>query len=305
MKWSEYQDAFIAYLKAEKAYSVHTLKAYSSDLSQCATFLETRSCEIIQDVGSRDLRAWILDLQEQVGNRSISRKISAVKRFYTFLERRYGLEENPTLKLVIPKFQKKLPEPIPKQDLKNLLQEEWLDDFPSRRDQLIIELLYATGMRKSELIGLRDGDVDKSRKLIKVTGKRNKQRLIPLNDYMLQMIDEYKYLRDREFPSEKAQVLLLTNVGEKMYPKFVYRVVKDYLGRVTQRVKRSPHMLRHSFATDLLDEGADLVAIKELLGHANLSATQVYTNTSLSHLKEVYNKAHPRSKDDEKNNESL
>lgn len=295
MKWTDLQEKFIEYLKVERRYSVHTLKAYETDLTQCWRFLESGGCETLEEVNHQLLRSWLVELHDQISARAVNRKLSALGRFYKWLEVEGFVESNPTLKLARPKQSKKVVDVISEEELAELFATDCFeDDFEGLRNRLILELLYGTGMRRAEMIGLKISDIDWSRKLLKIIGKRNKERLCPLSPVLISLLEDYIQLRNDRFPEAGDNELLLTSKGLKLYPRFVYGVVKDYLGIVTDKSKRSPHVLRHSFATHLLNRGADLNVIKELLGHANLSATQIYTSASLAHLKKVYNQSHPR-----------
>lgn len=240
------------------------------------------------------VRSWVVCLMES-GNtsRTVNRKLSSLKSFYKYLVRQGKIEVNPMTKIVSPKMSKRLPEFIEKSKMELLFIEgAYEDDFSSCRDRLIIELLYGTGIRLSELIGLKHADT--SEDSIKVTGKRNKERVIPVSYSITELINKYKGFKGGlEVPNE--EYLLVTDSGNKLYEKFVYRKVNRYLGNVTTARKKSPHVLRHTFATHMLNNGADLNAIKELLGHANLSATQVYTHNTIEKLKSVYTQAHPRA----------
>ena len=289
-------ESFISYLKAEKRYSQHTLTAYKGDLEQFFSFLETqyelRNVLLIKHI---HVRSWIVHMMEnEVKARSINRKISTLKSFFNFLKRRAKIKKNPMSKVISPKMPSRLPVFIPEKLLMHSLKDDYLiEDFPLRRDLLVLELLYQTGMRRSELIELRVQDIDRKKKRIKVYGKGGKERLIPVGKTLINKIEKYLDFRSVEF-EHPPEILLLTNKGKKMYPKFVYTIVHKYLSRISTMEKRSPHVLRHSFATHLASNGAELNAIKELLGHANLSATQIYTHNSIEKLKKIYRNSHPK-----------
>jgi integrase/recombinase XerC len=235
-------------------------------------------------------------LDNSISPASVHRKISCLRIFFRYLRKEGVIKHDPMDKVVLPKRKKKLPVFVSEDALDNLLDKfEFGSDFPGIRNRTIIEMLYLTGMRRAELIGLRNNDVDLSAATIKVTGKRNKQRIIPMVKSFIVRLEEYLKVRDELFPSDNEGCFFITNKGNKLYDKFVYNTVKCYLTLVTTIEKRSPHVLRHTFATHMLNHGADLNSIKELLGHANLSATQIYTHNTFEKLKKVYKQAHPRA----------
>lgn len=289
-------DEFLKYLQLEKRYSPHTVKAYQIDLSQFQDFLEeTYEC-VLQKAKHPMVRSWLAQMLDYgISPRSVNRKITALKTFYKFLLKEERVKEDPTIKIIPPKMSKKLPAFVEEGQMKALLDEVSFEEgYEGVRDKLMIELFYSTGMRQSELINIKIKDIDLSSSLIKVLGKRNKERLIPLTIELRQKIDVYLKLR-AELPIKDSSYLLLTKKGKKLYPTLVYKQVNHYLSQVTSLDKKSPHVLRHTFATHMLNNGADLNAIKELLGHANLSATQVYTHNTIDKLKKVYKQAHPRA----------
>ena len=287
------QEEFTSYLSSEKRFSVHTITSYSNDISQFILFLleEYQIVSDVSEVNFQMVRGWIASLLEKgVSPRSVNRKISTLKTYFKFLIREGVIYESPMLKVVAPKSRKRLPLFIEEDQIESLLNEVEFDDgFIGERDKLIIELFYVTGVRLSELINIKISDISFDNNLVKVLGKRNKERLIPLSE---------KTIRDLQSFIEKykAHNYLFTNFeGKKVYTKLVYRVVNKYIGKISSVNKKSPHILRHTFATHMLNNGADINAIKELLGHANLSATQVYTHNTIEKLKSVYRKAHPRA----------
>lgn len=289
-------DEFLKYLKLEKRYSPHTLRAYQIDLSQFQEFLKETYDSTLIKADHAMSRSWLVQMLEYgISTRTVHRKITALKTFYKFLVKEEKLKIDPTLKIVLPKMNKKLPHFVELEQMNVLL-----DDLPfekgyeGSRDKLILELFYSTGMRQSELIDIKINHIDFSSGLIKVIGKRNKERLILLTNELSQKINAFMNLRN-ELPNSESPFLLLTLKGKKLYPSLLYRMVNHYLGQVTSLDKKSPHVLRHTFATHMLNSGADLNAIKELLGHASLSATQVYTHNSIDKLKKVYKQAHPRA----------
>lgn len=288
---------FITYLKVEKGYSPHTLKAYKNDVKGFHQYLESmdNSSDLIA-VNYHEIRNWIVDLLANgVDNRSVNRKVSALKSFYKFLQKSDIISKNPLEIHRSLKTQKKIILPFSQKEMVQLK-----ELFPPTEDYddilayIIIEILYTTGIRRSELINMKLIDVNIEGKQIKVLGKRNKERFIPLLTSTLELLKKYLVIRlemTTHFPN-----LLLTKKGNPLYESFVYKVVKQYMTLVSSKERKSPHILRHAFATHLLDEGSDLNTVKELLGHSSLASTQVYTHSSLERLKEVYRKAHPRNK---------
>ena len=290
-------EAFYDYLTHERRYSLHTVKAYQTDLKQFADFMQLiYDVTDLREVRAPMVRSWIVTLMnEDYEPRSVQRKSTSLKTYYKFMMREGVIQVNPTAQLQTPKVRKRLPMVVPEEDMGHLLDQRYFEEgFEGTRDRLIILLLYHTGMRRAELIGLLERNVDIGRGQLKVLGKRNKERIIPIQTELGEALSVYKRDREEMHRAVEAPELLLTKKGKKLYPKLVYRVVNRYLGYVSSVEKKSPHVLRHSFATHLLNAGAELSAIKELLGHANLSATQVYTHHSVDQLKKVYNQAHPR-----------
>lgn len=292
----EYIERFLEYLKYQKKFSPHTIISYANDLRQFAFFLQqTFEINQVGQITHHMIRSWVVELLDtSISARSVNRKLSSLKSFYRFLLREQLVHANPTLKLQAPKSGKKLPVFVEEKNMEKLSDNELFgENFAGVRDKLIIELLYCTGIRLSELIGLRESDIDFNRKTIKVLGKRNKERIVPMVAELENSIS--RYLQQKASVAAGVEWLLVTDKGEKLYPRLVYTKVKHFLSCVTTVDKRSPHVLRHTFATHLLNHGADLNAIKELLGHANLSATQVYTHNSVERLKNVHKQAHPKS----------
>lgn len=289
------REDFVKYIRFEKRFSSHTVTAYENDLRQFADYLETAyKITDINDVNHTIIRSWIVEMMDQkISPRSVNRKITTLKTFYRFLLRQKTVSENPMLKIQSPKLSKRLPVFVEKDKMDELLDNALFDEGEEgQRNKLIIELLYSTGMRLSELINLKLSDVDLYNDQLKVLGKRNKQRIIPFGAELKRQIQEYMKL-DR--PAGSGEELLLNKNGKKLYPKFVYNLVRSYLSQVTTIDKKSPHVLRHTFATHMLNNGADLNAIKDLLGHANLSATQVYTHNTVEKLKNIHKQAHPKA----------
>lgn len=290
---------FLKYLEFEKRYSSHTLKSYETDLRQFYEFCLNQSTDFNPSkINHKFIRTWLVNMVDLgLSPRSINRKISSLKSFFGYLISNGMIESNPMLKILSPKTDKKLPSFVEKENINNLLDTwELKDTFRGWRDFLIIEIFYFTGIRLSELINLKISDVNLSNLTIKVLGKRNKERLVPFTNVLKNDILRYLDMRKLETGDyEHNDFLFITGSGKKLYPVMVYRIVKSYLQLVTQVEKRSPHVLRHTFATHMLNNGADLNAIKELLGHSNLSATQVYTHNTFEKLKKVYKQAHPRA----------
>ena len=292
-----YQESFINYLKYEKRYSPHTVVAYKNDLDQFVEFTTIVVGEFhVKEVRSDVVRGWLLHLMEQgMTPRSIHRKVTSVKSFYNYLMREGIVDTNPALNLTLPKVRKKLPNFVDEQSLNHLLDDQdiFTNDFAGIRDKLIISLFYGTGIRLAELIGLKEKDINKKERLIRVLGKRQKERIIPYPAEINNLLENYVIARNREL-GFNPEFLLVTDKGKQAYEKLIYRVVKNNLAKITLLEKKSPHVLRHTYATHLLNKGADLNAVKELLGHSNLAATQVYTHTTFEKLRDSYKQAHPR-----------
>lgn len=286
-------DFFLSYLQNEKRLSPHTVLGYKTDLLQFSAFLNATPIELAEYV---NIREWIVSLSEgKLENTSINRKIASLKAFYKFLVQQKKLDKDPTDLIKSLKTPKRLPAFIEEKNAENLFELiEYEDDFSGIRDKLLLELLYGTGMRLSELINLQETDLDLIGKKVKVLGKRSKYRIIPLHRTLEELLRDYLNAKNSSL-TLSSDFLLVTDKRNQLYPVFVQRKVKYYIEQISTIQKKSPHMLRHTFATHLLNRGADLNAIKELLGHANLSATQIYTHNSISKLKEVFAKAHPKA----------
>jgi len=292
----DYQESFINYLAFEKRCSSHTVVAYKNDLDQFVQFCVQVVGEFnVKKVDSKLVRSWIVQLMEnKISARSVNRKITTVKSFFKYLEKEQLVENSPATHLTLPKIRKKLPNFVEEKNLNHLLDDGFfLDDFTGLRDKLIITLLYGTGIRLAELLRLKDNDIDTKMCLIKVLGKRNKERIIPYPVPINGLLKIYIEIRNNTVKSNTER-LLVTEKGSAVYEKLVYRVVTQNLAKVTLLEKKSPHVLRHTYATHLLNRGADLNAVKELLGHSNLAATQIYTHTSFEKLHDIYKQAHPR-----------
>ncbi|MBK9390891.1 MAG: tyrosine-type recombinase/integrase [Bacteroidetes bacterium] len=293
-----YKESFLQYLMIEKRYSPHTVRSYLNDLGQFEVFLhDAGNSDNPSEVTSHDIRAWIVSmLDAEYSTVSVHRKISCLRVYFRFLRKEEIIKNDPLQKVVLPKRKKTLPVFIEEKAMSKLLDDiSFGEDFAGIRNKTIIEMLYLTGMRRSELIGLKDGDVDMADATVKVTGKRNKQRIIPLVKPFMKNLDTYIKMRDTHQDTRNDDWFFVTDKGNKLYDKYVYNIVKGYLSVVTTADRKSPHILRHTFATHMLNNGADLNSIKELLGHANLSATQVYTHNTFEKLKKVYKQAHPRA----------
>lgn len=292
--------SFQDYLLLEKKYSVHTAKAYVQDLNFFKDFLQKNfdGHDDLAEVNYSMIRNWIVALiDSEKSNTSVNRKIASLKAFYKYLLKSKQIEFNPLSQHKSLKTPKKIQVPFSEKELEQLnVLEDFDSDFESIRNKLILDLLYTTGMRRAELISLQMNSVDYSNHLIKVIGKRNKERLIPLLPEIVQKLKEYEKERSELDTIIDVSYFFLTSKGNKLYDNLVYRIINNYLSAVTEKQKKSPHMLRHTFATHLLNNGADLSSVKELLGHSSLASTQVYTHSSLSELKNTYLNAHPRNK---------
>ncbi len=292
---SEFKD----YLLLEKKYSPHTVTAYTTDLFSFLEFYQQEyEVSDVSKAGYSQIRSWIVLLVDSgVSNRTVNRKVSSLKTYYKFLLKVGHIDKNPLAKHQALKASKKLQIPFSIQEVYEVLKELTDNqDFESVRDKLIIELFYATGMRRIELVNLRLSDIDISNQQIKVLGKRNKERYLPLLSSVSETLECYLDLRLEIIKDKEDSSLLLTKKGVKIYETLVYRIINSYFSKASSKVKKSPHILRHSFATHLLNEGANLNAVKELLGHSSLAATQVYTNHSVAQLTKVYKQSHPRNK---------
>ena len=288
--------SFIDYLSLEKKYAAHTITAYHKDLNDFKAFLfKEFSDDNLKEVNHSILRSWVIQLVESgLSNRSVNRKISSLNTYYKFLIKIGDLSHSPLAKHKALKVQKKVHIPFSEQEIETVLTAAPSHDFEAVRNKLIVELFYSTGIRRSELVNLKLIDLDFEQSQIKVLGKRNKERYIPLLTTVQDTLKSYIKVREQLAHIQAHDFLFLTQKGTKIYGTLVYRVINTYFSEVSSKVKKSPHILRHSFATHLLNHGADLNAVKELLGHSSLAATQVYTHNNISELKKVYAKAHPR-----------
>lgn len=289
---------FVAYLQLEKKYSPHTVTAYLKDIEDFQAFAsaEFQYAEIV-DVNYSVVRSWIVSLVDSgISNRTVNRKISSLKTYYKFLLKTGQIEINPLAKHKALKTSKKIQVPFSEKEIGNVMEMfGGENDFEGLRNRLIVELFYSTGIRRAELINIKVTDVSFAQKTLKVLGKRNKERIVPLLPTVLQSINDYLQQRSVLENIKDTDVLFLTQKGVKIYETLVYRIINSYFSIASEKVKKSPHILRHSFATHLLSEGADINSVKELLGHSSLASTQVYTQNSIAQLKEVHKNAHPRN----------
>ncbi len=291
-------ESFLIYIQHEKRYSPHTVLAYRTDLMHFEAFMNQTYEMMPEEAKHVHIRDYMVRLmEEEIGASSIGRKLSSLRSFYKFLYKRKIVPASPMSMIKAPKVPERLPVFVDAEKLDHLLDSgEFFDDtFPSVRDKMVIEVLFGTGMRLSELLGLKDHDIDFYEETVKVLGKRKKERIIPVTKQLVAQLKTYLELKSLQKFNNKTEDLFVTDKGAPVYPLFIYKVVKSYLTYISTQDKRSPHVLRHSYATSLLNRGADLNAIKELLGHASLAATQVYTHNSIERLKTIYKQAHPKA----------
>jgi integrase/recombinase XerC len=291
-------ESFLTYIQHEKRYSPHTVLAYRTDLLHFASFmLHTYELQP-EEAGHVHIRDYMVRLmEEQIGANSIGRKLSSLRSFYKYLHKRKLITRTPMSMIKAPKTPERVPVFVDEEKLDYLLDSgEFFDDsFPSVRDKLVIEVLFGTGMRLAELLGLQITDIDFYEETVRVLGKRKKERIIPITKQLVLQLKTYIELKSLQNFDNKSGDLFVTNKGATVYPLFIYKIVNGYLTYISTQDKKSPHVLRHSYATSLLNRGADLNAIKELLGHASLAATQVYTHNSIERLKTIYKQAHPKA----------
>lgn len=289
---------FSDYLKYQKRYSAHTLRSYGDDLQQLHDYIVAQFGEMqLNELTSSIIRSWLASMKDnELASRSINRKISALKSFFKYHIRTGAITNTPMTQVTAPKVPKRLPTFVKEDETATLFTHvEFPDNWKGKTDRLIIELLYNTGLRSAELVSLKESQVDASRKIIKVLGKGNKERIVPVSAVLVERIRQYLDEKQQLDSADKSVNLLVTDSGKSLYAGYVYRAVKTYLTQVTTIKKKSPHVLRHTFATHLLSNGADLNSVKELLGHASLAATQVYTHHTIEKLKDVHKKAHPKA----------
>src|SRR5260221_13062369 len=290
--------SFIDFLKFEKRYSGHTIRSYEDDLVAFFDYIVVEFGEMeLKEVSPAIVRSWLASLKDGgLSSRSVNRKISSLKSFYKYQLRIGGAEQSPMGAIISPKMKKRLPSFVEQGDMAVLFDEvRFSDDWEGWTERLVLAILYHTGMRLSELVGLKEKQEDGGNRAIKVLGKGNKERVIPVNPVLIAMIGEYCAKKRAELEAPDMEYLLVGRKGKKLYPKYIYRVVKGYLAQVTTIDQKSPHVLRHTFATHLMNAGAELNAVKELLGHASLASQQVYTDNTIEKLKEIYNKEHPKA----------
>lgn len=289
---------FLDYLKFEKRYSVHTLTSYQADLIDFFDFLEIQfGITALKEIDHNYVRSWLAALKERkLNSKSINRKISSLKSFFKYHLRTGTVDASPMSKVISPKISKRLPVFVKEDDTMKLAETLGLatESWKTLNAQMLISIFYATGMRLSELISLKENQVDLSRSQIKVLGKGNKERIIPVSKNLNRIIEEYQQYKKKNF-GKTENTLLVTEKGKKLYPKYAYLLVKEVLGAASTLDKKSPHVLRHTFATHLMNNGADLNAVKELLGHSSLASTQVYTHNTIEKLKDIHKKAHPKA----------
>ena len=291
-------ESFLTYIQHEKRYSPHTVLAYRTDLVHFVAFLEQTYEMKPEEAKYTHIRDYMVRLmEEQIGANSIGRKMSSLRSFYKFLQKRKIIVANPMSMVKAPKVPERLPVFVDSDKLDYLLDsgEFFNDTFPSVRDKMVIEVLFGTGMRLSELLGLKINDIDFYEETVRVLGKRQKERIIPITKQLVNQLKAYIELKSLQKFNNKTEDLFVTDKGAAVYKLFIYKIVNSYLTYISTQDKKSPHVLRHSYATSLLNRGADLNAIKELLGHASLAATQVYTHNSIERLKTIYKQAHPKA----------
>jgi integrase/recombinase XerC len=291
--------SFLDYLKFQKRYSRHTLVSYQNDLEGFAVFVreEMKSELSLTEVKALHIRSWMAFMKDRgITAKSINRKISALKSFFKFQLREQQVKVSPVTGIITPKISKRLPKYVEKADLQVLFKDvEFAEGLEGKTERLALEILYNTGIRQSELLNLKDHHIDASNSTLKVLGKGNKERIIPMGPVLAASIADYQAEKNREGVTSKEGYLLLSRRGTKLYAKYLYNLTTRYLSMVTTSEKKSPHVLRHSFATHLTNNGADLNAVKELLGHSSLAATQVYTHNNIEKLKEIHRRAHPKA----------
>ena len=300
MEQSEQQSIqeFLKYLTFQKRYSPHTIVSYSNDLTAFFNFLLQQFGYIPLDgIKTIFVRSWLAELKEQgMESKSINRKISTLKSFFKYQLRQQTIVVSPMTALISPKVKKRLPQFVEKKDMNTLFSHvEFPNTWQGKTDELILQLFYNTGIRQAELVGLKEINISKNNSSIKVLGKGNKERIIPVSNQLMNKMQEYMIDKKKLFEKYDNTFLLITTAGKKLYPRYVYNSVNTYLSLVTTIDKKSPHVLRHTFATHLMNSGADLNAVKELLGHSSLAATQIYTHNTIEKLKDIHKKAHPKA----------
>ena len=298
LTYSQYQQQFLDYCRFQKRYSQHTFIAYQNDLSAFAKFLVKEYGEVAIDaIKTTFIRTWLASLKEdEITSKTINRKISSLRSFFKYLLKQEVVKINPVSAIISPKMPKRLPQFVEEKDTHNLLENSHFSEgFKGQTEKLALQILYNTGIRKAELINLKEFQIDMSNSAVKVLGKGNKERIVPVSKQLIIDIKNYITEKRRLLGTTEGHFLLVSLKGKPLDPKLVYNIAKKYLSEVTTIDKKSPHILRHSFATHLMNNGADLNAVKELLGHSSLAATQVYTHNSIEKLKDVYKQAHPKA----------
>ena len=289
---------FLDYLKFQKRYSRHTILSYQNDLTDFFDFIELQfGAILLAEINASFVRSWLAELKEKgMESKSINRKISTLKSFFKYQLKQGLLQDSPMATILSAKVKKRLPQFVAETDISTLFNYvEFPDTWNGKTDRLLFQLLYNTGIRQAELMNLKEAHTDKGNNTIKVLGKGNKERILPVSIELSQLIQKYIADKRIDFKLADTQILLVNEKGKKLYPKYIYNVVRKYLSAVTTIDKKSPHVLRHTFATHLMNNGADINAVKELLGHSSLAATQIYTHNTIEKLKEVHNKAHPKA----------
>ncbi len=289
---------FLDYLKFQKRYSQHTIVSYQNDLTSFFDFIELQYGHVLLgEINSSFVRSWLAGLKETgMESKSINRKISALKSFFKYQLKQALLQDSPMATILSAKVKKRLPQFIAEADINTLFNYmEFPDDWNGKTNRLLLQLLYNTGIRRAELMNLKEAHVDKGNSTIKVLGKGNKERILPVSIELSQLIQKYIVGKRADFELADTEILFVNEKGKKLYPKYIHNAVRKYLSAVTTIDKKSPHVLRHTFATHLMNNGADIIAVKELLGHSSLAATQIYTHNTIEKLKEVHNKAHPKA----------
>lgn len=290
--------SFLDYLKFQKRYSQHTIISYQNDLKDFFNFIQDKYSSLsLTEISATLIRTWLANLkQNKIASKSINRKISTLKSFFKYQLRKETISVSPMNTIVSLKVSKRLPSFIEEKDIDTLFQHvEFPDTWEGKTNRLLLQIFYQTGMRLSELINLKESQIDKAYSNLKVLGKRNKERIIPINNLLLYPILEYMNAKRNNIEIFDTEYLLINEKGKKLQPKYVYNKVKQYLSYVTTNERKSPHILRHTFATHLTNNGADINAVKELLGHSSLAATQIYTHNSIEKLKDIHKKSHPKS----------
>ena len=293
-------EQFSAYLTLEKQYSSHTVKAYTRDLEQFRHFCSDEFNSIdLEELPYSAIRSWIIaQMESGITNRTINRKVASLRAYYKYLLKQGRIDASPLASHRALKTDRRVEVPFSVEEMGRLLSDiPFEPGYEGLRDRLVVELMYTTGIRRAELIGIRIGDLDRATGTLKVLGKRNKERIIPLLEGLGPLIEEYLIARKEAFPDLENDYLFLSGSGNKFYETLVYRIINRYLGVVSEKAKKSPHILRHTFATHMLNQGADMNSVKELLGHATLASTQVYTHNSIAELKRIHLDAHPRNKE--------